>query len=290
MENVEGRVAFITGGASGIGFGMAKVFSSAGMKVVIADIRQDHLDQAMALFENAGDMIHPIKLDVTDRGAMENAAQETLRTFGKVHVLCNNAGVNLFGPIQQATYEDWDWVLSVNLGGVINGIQTFLPRIRSHGEGGHIVNTASMSGIYVSGGVGVYTTSKFAVVGLSEALCLDLQPDNIGVSVLCPGFVNSKIYDCGRTRPDRLARSGYTIGEEQMERLKIVHDEIGMDPVEVGQKVLSAIRKNDLYIFTHSEFREDIRKRNEALIAATPDEPPDPRRMPIEEARPKLHH
>jgi NAD(P)-dependent dehydrogenase (short-subunit alcohol dehydrogenase family) len=207
MENVEGTVAFITGGASGIGLGMAKVFSSAGMKVVIADIRQDHLDQAMSSFERAGDMIHPIKLDVTDRDAMENAAQETLQTFGKVHVLCNNAGVNLFGPIQQATYEDWDWVLSVNLGGVINGVQTFLPRIRSHGEGGHIVNTASMSGIYVSGGVGVYTTSKFAVVGLSEALCLDLQPDNIGVSVLCPGFVNSKIYDCGRTRPDRLARS-----------------------------------------------------------------------------------
>lgn len=290
MENLEGKVAFITGGASGIGLGMAKVFSSAGLKIIMADIRQDHLDQAMTSFERTDGIIHPIKLDVTNREAMETAAQEALQIFGKVHILCNNAGVNLFGPIQQATYEDWDWVLSVNLGGVINGIQTFLPRIRSHGEGGHVVNTASMSGIFVAGGVGVYTTSKFAVVGLSEALCLDLQPENIGVSVLCPGFVNSKIYESGQTRPERWARSGYVINEERLKLLKKVHDDIGMDPMEVGRKVLAAIRRNDLYIFTHSEFREDMRKRSEALLSAIPDEAPDPRRVAIEEARPKLHH
>lgn len=289
MENFEGKVAFITGGASGIGFGMAKVFSSARMKVVIADIRQDHLDEAMTSFENPEETIHPIKLDVTDRDAMEKAARESEKIFGKVHILCNNAGVNLFGPIEQATYEDWDWVLNVNLGGVINGIQTFLPRIKSHGEGGHIVNTASMSGIFVAADVGIYTTSKFAVVGLSEALCLDLQPLNIGVSVLCPGFVRSKIYEADHTRPDRLARSGYTIDEERLARLKMVHDDIGMDPLEVGRKVLTAIRRNDLYIFTHPEFREDIRKRNEALMSALPDEPPDPRRVAIEDTRPKLH-
>ena len=289
MENLEGKVAFITGGASGIGLGMAKVFSSAGMKVVIADIRQDHVDEAMGSFDGTGGAIHAVKLDVTDRDAMEKAAEETVQIFGKVHILCNNAGVNLFGPIEEATYEDWDWVLDVNLGGVINGIQTFLPRIKAHGEGGHIVNTASMSGIFVAGGVGIYTTSKFAVVGLTEALCLELRSDKIGVSVLCPGFVNSKIYESGKTRPDRLASSGYTIDGEGLELLKKVHDDIGMDPMEVGRKVLASIRRNDVYIFTHSEFREDIRKRNEALLSAVPDEPPDPRRVAMEETRPKLH-
>jgi NAD(P)-dependent dehydrogenase (short-subunit alcohol dehydrogenase family) len=221
---------------------------------------------------------------------MDKAAHEAEKVFGKVHILCNNAGINLFGPIQDATYEDWDWILKVNLGGVINGVQTFIPIIKSHGEGGHIVNTSSMSGIFVAGGVGVYTTSKFAVTGLSEALRIDLESDNIGVSVLCPGFVNSKIYDCGRTRPAHLANSGYTIDEERMKRLKKVHDEIGMDPMEVGRKVLTAIKRNKLYILTHPEFREDIRKRCEALQRAIPDEEPDPRRVAIEETRQKMKY
>lgn len=290
MDNFQDKVAFITGGASGIGFGMAKTFSSVGMKVVIADIRQDHLDQAMASFDGDNLDVYPIKLDVTDREAMEKAAQEAEQIFGKVHILCNNAGINLFGPIQDATYEDWDWILKVNLGGVINGVQTFIPIIKSHGEGGHIVNTSSMSGIFVAGGVGVYTTSKFAVTGLSEALRIDLESDNIGVSVLCPGFVNSKIYDCGKTRPAQLAKSGYTIDEERMKRLKKVHDEIGMDPMEVGQKVLAAIKHNKLFILTHPEFREDIRKRCEALQEAIPDEEPDPRRVAIEETRQKMKY
>ena len=290
MDQFEGKVAFITGGASGIGLGMAHIFTSAGMKVVIADIRRDHLDQAMASFGNAAERVHPIQLDVTDRGAVEEAAREAVRVFGKVHILCNNAGINLFGPIQQATYEDWDWILKVNLGGVINGIQTFIPLITSHGEGGHIVNTASISGIFVAGGVGVYTTSKFAVVGLSEALRIDLEADHIGVSVLCPGFVNSRIYDCGRTRPESLAHSGYSIGKGQLERLKTVHDKIGMDPLEVGRKVLAAIERNQLYIITHPEFRDEIRRRGEALLAAVPDEAPDPRRVAFEDTRPKIKY
>ena len=220
----------------------------------------------------------------------EAAAREAERVFGKVHILCNNAGIYLYGPIQEATFDDWDWVLNVNLGGVINGIRTFLPRIISHGEGGHIVNTSSMSGIFVAGGTGVYTTSKFAVVGLSEALRLDLDRENIGVSVLCPGFVNSKIYDCGETRPDQLADTGYQVRPEIKEQLKEAHDDIGMDPLEVGEKVLSAIRQNKLYIFTHPEFAEEIRRRSEALLAALPDEPVDPRRAAMEDSRPKLKY
>ena len=134
----------------------------------------------------------------------------------------------------------------------------------------------------------MYATSKYAVVGLSEALRLDLDTDNIGVSVLCPGFVNSKIYDCYTVRPEAMANSGYQIDEKQMDRLKKIHDDIGMDPMAVGGKVLAAIRRNDLYIITHPEFKEDIRNRCEALLAAVPDEAPDPRRVAIEQARPKL--
>jgi NAD(P)-dependent dehydrogenase (short-subunit alcohol dehydrogenase family) len=290
MDTFDGKVAFITGGASGIGLGMAHTFASVGMKVIIADIRRDHLDEALASFKDKKVAVHSIQLDVSDRNAMAGAAREAEQVFGKVHILCNNAGINLFGPIQQATYEDWDWVLKVNLGGVINGIQTFLPGMIAHGEGGHIVNTSSMSGILTAGGVGIYATSKFAVTGLSEALRLDLEQDNIGVSVLCPGFVNSKIYECTQTRPDQLANSGYTLDEERLTRLKKVHDEIGMDPLEVGRKVLAAIRQNRLYIITHPEFTEEIRRRSEALLAASPDEPPDPRRVAIEDARPKLKY
>lgn len=288
MQNFEGKTAFITGGASGIGLGLAKTFMAAGMKVVIADIRQDHLDEALSTFGQNCNAVHGIRLDVANREAMELAAQETERVFGKVHLLCNNAGINLFGPMEAATYQDWDWMLNVNLGGVINGVKTFLPRIKAHGEGGHIVNTASISGIFIAGGVGVYTTSKFAVVGLSEALRLDLANDHIGVSVLCPGFVNSKVYECTQTRPEHLKTSGYSISEEGMKRLKTVHDEIGMDPLEVGRKVMAAIQRNALYIFTHPEFRDEIRRRCEALLAAVPDEEPDPRRVAIENSRPKM--
>ncbi|MBN1830649.1 MAG: SDR family NAD(P)-dependent oxidoreductase [Deltaproteobacteria bacterium] len=290
MREFKDKVAFITGGASGIGLGMAKVFVAAGMKVIIADIRRDHLEDALTSFDGDATNIHSIQLDVTDRNAFETAAQEAERVFGRVHVLCNNAGIYLYGPMQKATFDDWDWVLNVNLGGVINGIQTFVPGMISHGEGGHIVNTSSISGIFVAGGTGVYTTSKFAVVGLSEALRLDLEPENIGVSVLCPGFVNSKIYDCGETRPNELADSGYRVRPEILERLKAIHDEIGMDPMEVGEKVLSAIQQNKLYIFTHPEFAEEIRRRSEALLAAVPKEAADPRRVAMEDSRPKLKY
>ena len=145
MRDVEGKVAFITGGGSGVGLGMAKVFRAAGMKVAIADIRDDHLEEATA--ELGGDVL-AIRLDVTDREAFARAADETERALGNVHVLCNNAGINLFNDIAEATYQDWDWVLGVNLGGVVNGVVTFVPRIKAHGEGGHVVNTASMAALW----------------------------------------------------------------------------------------------------------------------------------------------
>jgi NAD(P)-dependent dehydrogenase (short-subunit alcohol dehydrogenase family) len=278
MKEVKDKVAFITGGASGIGLGMARVFVREGMKVAIADIRRDHLDEAMASF-NGGDAgaVHAIELDVSNREAMSRAAEETERVFGKVHVLVNNAGIGLGGPLKLATYDDWDWVMNVNLWGVINGVQTFLPRILAHGEGGHIVTTSSMSGFLPTFGAGLYITTKFAVVGLSEALRTELTADNIGVSVLCPGPVQTNIAESNLTRPANLSNSGYAETDKTRQTHSV--SSAYMDPMEVGEKVLKGILRNDLYILTHPEFRDGVKSRFDAVMSAFPDEEPDPARV-----------
>ena len=189
MKDLQDRVAFITGGASGIGFGMARAFLRAGMRVFIADVSPANLEDAARQLEGVPPGAYRLlQLDVTDRAAMARAAEEVERAFGHLHVLCNNAGIGMAPPVHSAQYADWDRMLGINLGGVVNGIVTFLPRLRAHGEGGHIVNTASMAGIIPLPDPGtLYTTSKFAVRGLSESLRLALTADRIGVSVLCPG-------------------------------------------------------------------------------------------------------
>ncbi len=282
MRDFSGKVAFITGGASGVGFGMAKAFSAAGMKVVIADIRQDHLDTAMKSFSSAE--VHPIRLDVTDRKAMAHAAEEAERVFGNVHVVCNNAGINLFNDIGSATYDDWDWILGVNLGGVVNGIQTFVPRIKAHGQGGHIVNTASMASFVASGVAGIYCTSKFAVRGLSEALRWSLLPHKIGVSVLCPGLVNSSIYESEKIRPAELSTDATVSDPQFLERLAQVH-QVGMTPEEIGAKVLRAIERNDFYVFSHPEFKEELQALFDEALAAIPNEAAPPERLAFENGR-----
>jgi NAD(P)-dependent dehydrogenase (short-subunit alcohol dehydrogenase family) len=247
---------------------------------VIADVRQDHLDAAAR--DLAGREVHAIKLDVSDRAAMEQAAVESERVFGKVHIVCNNAGINLFNDIGDAKYSDWDWILGVNLGGVINGVQTFVPRIKAHGEGGHIVNTASMAAFLAGPGAGIYTCSKFAVRGLTESLRYSLAPHGIGVSVLCPGLVKSAIYQSERIRPEHLR--GTSTDPSFLARLAEVH-EFGMPPEEVGAKVLRGIERNDLYIFSHSEFKEELREIFAGILAALPDDPVDPRRLQFEQMR-----
>lgn len=284
MKIVEGKTAFITGGASGVGLGMAKVFAGAGMKVVIADIRQDHLDAAMTQFSNTNLRVHPIHVDVTDRDAMAGAADEAERVFGHVHVVCNNAGINLFAPMDECTFEDWDWVMGVNLGGVINGVRTFVPRMKRHGEGGQIVNTASMASFITGPAAGIYTASKFAVRGLSESLRWNLAPHNIGVSVLCPGLVNSAIHESDKVRPKNLSQHMAPVDADFMSRLADIH-KVGMDPVEVGEKVLAGIRRNDLHIFPHPEFKEELREIFNEVLSALPEGPVDPRRLAFEEFR-----
>jgi NAD(P)-dependent dehydrogenase (short-subunit alcohol dehydrogenase family) len=281
MRELEGRVAFITGGGSGVGLGMAKAFVAAGMRVAIADIRADHLEQAAAELEGA---VHPIQLDVTDRDAFSRAADETERVLGNVHVLCNNAGINLFNDLADATYQDWDWVLGVNLGGVVNGVVTFVPRIKAHGEGGHVVNTASMAAFVAGPGAGIYTTAKFAVHGLSDALRWSLIPHGIGVSMVCPGLVKSKIYESDVIRPPELSTDVTPADEEFMRILPGLH-EAGMDPDEIGEKVVRAILENRFYVFTHPDHRDELRGIFDEIISSFPDEPVPPDRLAVEEGR-----
>ena len=257
MREVAGKTAFITGGASGIGLAMARSFSAAGMKVVIADIEQAALDAAQNEFEASNAEFLTVQVDVTDRDDMAAAAAATESRFGNVHVVCNNAGVAVGGRIDEMTYDDWDWVLGVNLNGVVNGVRTFVDRVKAHGEGGHFVNTASMAGHISIPGLGVYTASKFAVVGLSETMRPDLLGHNIGVSVLCPGMVDTNILDAGRNRP-REFQHGARPWEETLppEEQSAITESVRasmIDPALVGDMVLHAIRNDEFYIFTHPD-------------------------------------
>jgi|WetSurMetagenome_2_1015567.scaffolds.fasta_scaffold64395_3 NAD(P)-dependent dehydrogenase (short-subunit alcohol dehydrogenase family) len=274
MQDLEGKVAFVTGGASGIGLGITKRLVDAGMKVVIADLRQDHIDEAMEWFaeRQLSRNVHAIRLDVTDRAAMAAAADETEKVFGKVHVAVNNAGVGIEGPLKEATYEDWDFGLAVNLGGVINGVQTFAPRIRKHGEGGHIVNTASLAGLVVMPSqMAMYVTAKAGVVALSEAIRAELAQDNIGVSVLCPGPIKSNIHQLSQNRPEKFKASGAFAAAADRLGQRHVSD-LWMEPEQVGDMVVKAIRNDELYIITHGEWREAVKARYDAMLQAMPTE------------------
>src|SRR5882672_10049818 len=275
MQDIEGKVAFITGGGSGVGFGQAKVFSEAGAKVVIADVRQDHLDEATAWLRANGRTVHAIRLDITDRQAYARAADEVERVFGTVQLLFNTAGVSAFGPLENSTYDDYDWMMGVNFGGVVNGIQTFVPRMIAHGKGGHIVNTASLGAFNSNDPAGIYCASKFAVRGLSEALRGALAKYNIGVSCLCPANVNTNIAEATFTRPAALNKTGYQFNDEILTSLRTIYS-AGMDPVELAGHVMTAIRKNQLYVIPYPEARPSLREGFDAVLAALPPEDSDP--------------
>jgi NAD(P)-dependent dehydrogenase (short-subunit alcohol dehydrogenase family) len=273
VKVVAGKTAFITGGASGIGLGMAHAFVKAGMKVVLADRRPDHIDAALGEFERAGQasQVHAIRLDVTDRGAMSAAAVETERVFGKLHILANNAGVGIQGPFQGITFADWDFGLAVNLGGVINGLQIFLPRIRAHGEGGHIINTASLAALVpMPAQFVIYQTAKAAVVTLSEGIRAELKKENIGVSVLCPGPVRTNIHELAKNRPLQFGVGDAFRATEEAGGAQ-VHFPSMMEPAAAGELVLKAVLNDELYIITHGEWKVAAEQRHAALVAAMPD-------------------
>jgi NAD(P)-dependent dehydrogenase (short-subunit alcohol dehydrogenase family) len=269
MKDLAGKVAFITGGGSGVAFGQARVFAEeAGMKVVIADIRQDHLDQALAHFRARNLPVHGIRLDITDRAAWVRAADEAERAMGPVQLLMNTAGVSQFGPVEKATYDDWDWQIDVNLKGMINGVQTFLPRMIERGKGGHIVNTASMSAFVALPTTAIYCTTKYAVRGYSESLRIELDKYGIGVSCLCPGGVNTNIHESVVSRPERYAQTGYYGRDpEVFARLKAVI-EGGFDPVDLARVVRTAIERNDFWILPYPEFIPMMEQKSAEIIAA----------------------
>jgi len=282
MRDVEGKIAFITGGASGIGFAMARMFLNAGMKVVIADYSKANLDDAVEQLSGDNREYMTIPLDVRDRKGFALAADEAEARFGKIHVVCNNAGVGMSELISRAGYADWDEMMDINLGGVINGVVTMLPRLRKHGEGGHIVNTSSMAGIIpLLDPGGIYSASKFAVRGMTDSLRLALVPDRIGVSCLFPGLTKSRILD----KSKELVASG----AEDIDSVSAsfaVAQEHAMDPMDLAGAVLDAIRNNDAYIIGHAEFVDELEEQHRELKAAIRrDLPMDPRRAEFENGR-----
>jgi len=262
VEAFEGRVAVVTGGGSGIGRALALGLARERARVVVADIDARAAEDVATLIRSEGAEALAVPTDVADLASVQALADRAFRTFGAVHVLCNNAGVALSGGLETATHRDWQWVIGVNLWGVIHGIETFVPRMIAGKEGGHIVNTASMAGLIASQGLGVYNTTKYAVVGLSETLAKDLRPYGIGVSVLCPMGVSTQIRASDRNRPAALRNETETRADGI--------DLIGrtLSPDAVAEMTLHAIRTGQLYVITHEEGLEPLRRRFERLERA----------------------
>lgn len=274
MIELAGKTAFVTGGASGIGLAFAQVLAQAGMNVMLADIERDALAAAIERLSDLGlASVSGVVCDVAELASVEEAARAAYRTFGRVHVVCNNAGVAAGSGIDDISVEAWRWVLDVNLMGVLHGISTFLPHIRAHGEGGHIVNTASMAGLNSGLGFSPYSASKFAVVNMSEGLAAQLAPSNIGVTVVCPGFVLTNIWDAQRNRQQRYgAAPAFTRGSDAARLSSALFDlnATGIDPLDVADRTVAAIRRNDLYVFTHSgpQWRAELEQRFNAILLA----------------------
>lgn len=274
MKEFKDKVAVVTGGASGIGRGMAERFGEEGMKVVLADIEEEALRQAEAEMREKGVDVLAVLTDVSKPEHLENLAQQTLNAFGGVHIVCNNAGVvggsGGFGRTWESTLKDWEWVMGVNLWGVIHGIRTFLPIMLEHGEEGHIVNTASVAGLI--GGSGIYGVTKQGVVALSESLFSELRmaQAKVGVSVLCPGWVDTQLMDAARNRPQELTDpTAGPLDPQSAAVAEMIRNflKTGTAPSSVADQVVEAIRNEQLYILTHPEMDEIIKTRFDDILA-----------------------
>jgi NAD(P)-dependent dehydrogenase (short-subunit alcohol dehydrogenase family) len=273
MRDLAGKTVFVTGGASGIGLALGRAFAEAGMNVMLADIEQDALAIAIESLRGVGSDVRGVFCDVTDPASVEHAAETSFETFGNVHIVCNNAGVAGGSGIDDISLDTWRWVLDVNLMGVLHGVRTFLPHIRSHREGGHIVNTASMAGLNSGLGLSPYSASKFAVVNISEGLAKQLSGLGVGVTVLCPGFVRTRISESGRNRPERYGHAAPPDPASQAGRLAARQAEfgrLGIDAAQVAVQVLTAIRNDQLYVFTHAgaDWRSEVKERFDTILAA----------------------
>jgi NAD(P)-dependent dehydrogenase (short-subunit alcohol dehydrogenase family) len=268
MKEFSGKTAFVTGGASGIGLALCHAFGQRGMNVALGDVEAEACSAAVEALRAAGINAIGMTVDVSDRSSLAEAAARTFSEFGNVHILCNNAGVSRAGPIESISSSDWDWVIGVNLKGLVHGLQIFLPHMKAHGEVGHIVNTASINGVAGAALAGPYCATKFASVGISEVLAAELAGGPIGVSVLCPSWVKTRMLDNGRNRP---ARFGGPIrldmdganAERNQRYAKALEN--GLDPADVAQLVVGAIEAGRLYIFTHADRRAEVESRHERM-------------------------
>ncbi|HEY1412737.1 MAG TPA: SDR family NAD(P)-dependent oxidoreductase [Rhodopila sp.] len=268
MRDFSGKTAIVTGSASGIGLGIAKALALAGANIVLADLRPEPLEAARKTIEAIGVKTLGVTTDVSDPDSVAAAGKAAVETFGALHIAVNNAGVAMHGtPIEQVTPQEWDWVIAVNVRGVINGIRTFVPMIRSHGQGGHVVNTGSISSLFVREGrnQGAYAMTKYAILALSEALEQELAGTGIGVSILCPGGVDTAIFESAATRPDRF---GGSYRRPRQEALKSASSPGSLTPDVVGRRVVQAIRDDEFYILTHTNERETITARFDRVRAA----------------------
>ena len=273
MKDFAGRTAFVTGGANGVGIGLVRALLAQGCNVAIADIRPASIDAALRALDNPRAM--GVEVDVSSRQDLARAAEAVEAKFGIVSLLFNNAGVNLFQTIEESSYDDWDWLMGVNLHGPINGVMTFVPRMIRAGQGGYVVNTASMAAFLAAGVCGIYNTTKFAVRGLSESLRASLAPHGIGVSVLCPGLVKSYIYASDEVRPTGLKAGAKPVNPENVKRLAAVH-EFGMEPDVIAARVLEAMREDRFHIFTHPEFKDELSEVFGEIMQDFRDYPVDP--------------
>jgi NAD(P)-dependent dehydrogenase (short-subunit alcohol dehydrogenase family) len=269
MDRLEGKTAFVTGGASGIGLALCRAFGQRGTNVAIADVEAAACAQAVETLRREAIRVIGLTCDVSNRNSLAEAAAKAFSEFGHVHILCNNAGVSRAGPIEGIAASDWDWVIGVNLKGLIHGLQIFLPHMKAHGEQGHIVNTASMNGVAGAPLAGPYCATKFATVGISEVLAAELEDSPIGVSVLCPSWVKTRMLDNGRNRP---ARFGGPIALDtdgrnaERNRRYAQALESGLDPADVAKLVCEAIQTRRLYVFTHADRRTDVARRFELMM------------------------
>lgn len=272
MQELAGRVAVVTGGGSGIGAALGRACAVAGMKVVLGDVEAEAAEAIAKQLRSAGHEALGLAVDVRAPEALEALAERTFSEFGACHLLANNAGVALFRRVAEMELADWQWVLSVNLMGVVHGIAAFVPRMRASGEPGHIVNTASIAGLISMGdsGLAAYVASKFGVVGLSEVMRTELAADGIGVSVLCPAGVATRITDSERNRPEEL-RTGRSAAVPA--GAPVLSDRIAaapgtLAPADVAARVLDAVRADRLYVVTHPEWKAQVDARHAAISEA----------------------
>ena len=272
MKEFKGKVAVVTGAASGIGRAIAERLAAEGMTLVLADIEEQALAKTEGELKAKGTTTLAVPTDVSKAGDVEALAKKTIDAFGAVHIVCNNAGVGPpGGPLWERTVADWQWVLGVNLWGVIHGIRTFIPIMRAQDTEGHIVNTASMAGLVSAPWMGVYNVTKHAVVTLSETLYqeLGLMGAKVKISVLCPAWVDTKLMDADRNRPAELQNAAQEAGGAQPDAIREAIRQLlvaGLSPEQVAEDVFKAIRDEKLYILTHPEFKEAIRTRMENIL------------------------